>query len=276
VVGRPKTRLEDLGGLGFPDLVVDTELRPRLGDITGEEPARAGPRRHGGQVVGRERLPRLDPEGANGAGDGVEAEHGDLVGVPLQVEDKVVGHGFAEIIQARVARAVDEGQDGQGEVSAVGDDVRPAVADGAPAEDADDENACEGGHDGPAFHEIQEVRLDGLALVELHVEPAVDLVLVGHDAGLGRAVEAVDGKAELLLPAAAGPDVAAEVGGDVLPGLKDLSRVHRPFPRGLSPKLFIRKGDCQAALLGGLTCFLRPSWPGKRKKQVRPLLRGLD
>ena len=59
----------------------------------------------------------------------------------------------------------------------------------------------------------------GVVLVELRLEPAVDLVLVGPDAGLGRAVEAVDREAEVLLPAAAGADVAAEVGGDLLPGL---------------------------------------------------------
>ena len=50
-------------------------------------------------------------------------------------------------------------------------------------------------------------------------EPGVELVLIGENGGfLLPALGPVDGHAVPFLPAVAGPDVAAEVGGDVLPG----------------------------------------------------------
>jgi hypothetical protein len=55
------------------------------------------------------------------------------------------------------------------------------------------------------------------------VEPDVELVLVGEDGGsLLAPLGPVDGHAVVGLPAVAGPDVAPQVGGDVLPGAEEV------------------------------------------------------
>jgi hypothetical protein len=211
-----------------------------------------------------------------------------MLGALLEVADEWSGTD-SKVVEAVFAGAVDEGQDDD-RGSGLGRDVaRPAVVDRAPAENGDDGERDEDDEDGPAPERgggggqreragqaqaeargeageeaggragiaVDAVGGAELALMELHLEPAVDLVLVGADAGLGRAVEAVDGKAEVLFPAAAGADVAAEVGGDLLPGIEDFAdfasfaRAHRPSLGGYAVlwiKLFIRKGLCQVAV----------------------------
>ena len=74
-----------------------------------------------------------------------------------------------------------------------------------------------------------------LPLAQLVMEPAVELVLVSEDAGLGRAVEPVDRKAVGALPHLAGADVAVKVGRDLLPGLENTPIVHPPSGHRRSP-----------------------------------------
>ena len=64
--------------------------------------------------------------------------------------------------------------------------------------------------------------------VELLLEPAVELFRIGEDAGLGRSVQAVDGKSVVTLPKLTGPDVAAKVGGDLLPRFENSTLFHPP------------------------------------------------
>ena len=54
-------------------------------------------------------------------------------------------------------------------------------------------------------------------------EPGVELVLIGENRGFPLpALGPVDGHAVPFLPAVAGPDVAPQVGGDVLPGAEQI------------------------------------------------------
>ncbi len=54
-------------------------------------------------------------------------------------------------------------------------------------------------------------------------EPGVQLVPIGEDRGFAAAaLGPVDGHAQVGLPAVAGPDVAPQVGGDVLPGAEEV------------------------------------------------------
>jgi len=68
----------------------------------------------------------------------------------------------------------------------------------------------------------------GFAVSEFLLEPSVELVSIGLDPGLRRAVEPVDGQAHLGLPSLAGPDVAPEMGADFLPGFEDSPVLHMP------------------------------------------------
>ena len=70
----------------------------------------------------------------------------------------------------------------------------------------------------------------GLVLVHFFRFPAVQFVRVGEDPGFGSSVQAVDGKAEFLLPAMTGHHGAVEEGGDLFPRIQEFSFVHS-FPR---------------------------------------------
>jgi hypothetical protein len=62
--------------------------------------------------------------------------------------------------------------------------------------------------------------------MEFVLQPSVKLIRVSVNAGLGRAIQPVDGKPKLPLPSLASPGVAAEVSGDVLPGFEDFPLLH--------------------------------------------------
>ena len=75
----------------------------------------------------------------------------------------------------------------------------------------------------------------GIVIVELLLEPGVELVFIGEDTRPGRAVEAVDGQGHLDFPSLASAHVTTQEGGNLLPRFENLPFVHLSSPGGSGP-----------------------------------------